>query len=226
MSDKKLASPVKMTLAAIMLCQMTFGLSAPLLFNKAALAQPATQATGSQKKDNPLAHEFKFSASGISYLVKNEKLFIGNNKQGILLTKEGNIEKLYYLPSGGDLILFYGIGDGGEGWGKIARIGTSSRQIKWLTHMPAFNVGQPLQDKEAVYITGVGFIAKLNLKTGKYIWQKNNYQKYKIDSFSLPVVQGNQVFFKESSLTAGVNGKPQILVVDKTTGNIIKYISP
>jgi outer membrane protein assembly factor BamB len=210
---------------AVLSASLLANLSAPFLFPTTALAQPAKQASGVQKKDNPLASIFRFSADGISYVVKDEKIFIGKNTKGILLTKEGNIEKLYYLPNSGDLILFYGMSSGGEGWGEIIRIAASSGQIKWRTHMPAFNVGQPLQEKEAVYVTGVGFIAKLNLTTGKYIWQKANYEKYKIDAFSLPVIKGNQVIFKEEPSVA-INLQPKTLVVDKGNGNIIKFINP
>ncbi len=188
-----------------------------------AIAQPATSVNGIPKNGNPLVNEFKFSISGTPYVIKNEKLYIGKSNKGISLTKEGNIEKLYYFLFKGDLVLVTGLSSGGEGWGEITKVDIPQGKIEWKTNIPAFNVGKPLQEKEVAYISGVGFVGKLNLQTGKFIWKQEFYEKYKIDAFGLPVIQGNQVVFKESS---EINPKPRTVVVNKTNGNIIKVLKP
>ena len=198
------------------------GLSVPLLLNSTAIAQKANQVNGSVQESNLLAPEFKFSVSGKPYTVKNDKLLIGN--KSILLTEEGHIESLSYLTFEGDLIICYGIGFGGEGWGKIARITIDSGKIKWRTHIPTSNLGELLQENVAVYASGTGFVSKLNLRTGKYIWKHIFYDKYNIDAFDLPILKSNQVFFKES-LAALVNGRARTVIVDKATGNIIKVLN-
>jgi outer membrane protein assembly factor BamB len=195
-----------------------------LLIPTIGFAQPAAQVNSTTKKGNPLAHEFKFSISGNRYSVKDEKFYIDSNNKSVSLTNDGNIEQLYYFPFKGDVVLVYGISSGGEGWGKIARIAVSSGKIKWQAHIPTFNIGQPLQEQQTVYMSGTGFVSKLNLETGKYLWERQFYNKYSIDAFGLPVVKGNQVLFRELSSVA-INNKPRTLVVDKNNGNIIRLIN-
>jgi hypothetical protein len=70
------------------------------------------------------------------------------------------------------------------------------------------------------YITAIGFVSKLDLRLGKYIWKHTDlYQKNAaFDFFDRPKIQGRKVIFRGVSS----DGKAPInIVVDKISGKII-----
>jgi hypothetical protein len=98
--------------------------------------------------------------------------------------------------------------------------------MKWKRPIPGFNIGQGLIDGDYAYVTCIGFIAKVNLKNGAFMWRHDNlYQRGSgaFNSFELPEVDGNVVIFRES--TDYLPKKKATIRVQRDTGKIISITS-
>jgi hypothetical protein len=70
------------------------------------------------------------------------------------------------------------------------------------------------------YISAIGFISKLSLRSGKYIWKHTDlYQKNAaFGFFDRPKIQGRKVIFR--SVSSDEKAQKNI-VIDKISGKII-----
>jgi hypothetical protein len=89
-----------------------------------------------------------------------------------------------------------------------------------VANIPGFNIGDVTIENNYAYITAIGFVSKLDLRSGKYIWKHTDlYQKNAaFGFFDRPKIQGGKVIFRGVSR----DGKaPRNIVVDKISGKII-----
>ena len=110
---------------------------------------------------------------------------------------------LYFAEYQSDLILVCELTDGDHGSGFIARLDGSTLRMKWKQVFAAFNVGQGLLDGDYAYITGIGFIAKVNLQSGAFMWRHQNLYRPssgEFNSFDLPEVSENVVIFRRAQI--------------------------
>ncbi|MEK7724539.1 MAG: hypothetical protein AAB336_09345 [Acidobacteriota bacterium] len=124
-----------------------------------------------------------------------------------------------------DLILLYEANMGGEGLGYIAAFDSSSMNLKWKAVINGFNVGKGLLENQFAYLTAIGFVAKINLLTGKYVWKHDNlYRRFNengaFNIFETPELEKSNVIFTEKTHDNIVN----IIVANKTSGRIIRTI--
>jgi hypothetical protein len=114
------------------------------------------------------------------------------------------------------------VNDGGSGAGFAVRLEQPSMRARWKAEFPAFNVGQPLRDGAHLYLTGIGFVAKLDLRTGLYVWRHRRLYGRAgagtFNSFEPPEISGDAVLFREKA-TGGV--APKTLRVDRKSGKIL-----
>jgi hypothetical protein len=85
------------------------------------------------------------------------------------------------------------------------------------------NIGPGLIEGDYVYVTGQDFLAKLDLQTGKYVWQQTELGKEygpMFAQFALPEINGATIVFPEAG------ARERTLEVDKATGRILKGLSP
>jgi len=134
---------------------------------------------------------------------------------------------VYFARYKNDLLLLSEISDGGYGSGFTVRLDGKTLKTKWQTDVDGFNVGQGLIENKFAYLTAIGFIAKLDLRTGKYIWKHNNlYRKYKesgaFNIFLTPQIKDGLVIFKEDDIEE--RGIDNQLLVNKTSGKIIEVL--
>lgn len=206
-----------------------------LFLASSANAQPATrpfsEATSLPDLIAPVA--FEFSQGGYQYQISvtgkgsrksdREQLQAFN----LQLDKHDRLTRtLYYREYGGDLLLIGEVGDEESGAGFIVRLDRSTLRMKWKRAIPGFNIGQGLSDEDYAYVTCIGFIAKVNLKTGAYMWRHDNlYQRGSgaFNSFELPEVNGNVVIFRES--TDYLPKKKATIRVQRDTGKIMSITS-
>ena len=128
---------------------------------------------------------------------------------------------VYYTVYERDLLLIVELGDECCGYGFIVRLDGQTLKIKWKRSIHGFNVGQGLMDGKYAYVTGIGFVGKVDLKSGRYAWKHPDlYQRESsaFNSFELPEVQGELVVFKE--LPHYSRKKQAVVKVDRTTGKI------
>lgn len=133
---------------------------------------------------------------------------------------------LYYAEYQGDLLLIGEVSDTDYGAGFIVRLDKRTLRIKWKQTVSGFNVGQGLIDGSYAYVTGIGSIGKVSLKTGAYIWRHTNLYRQRnsaFNSFELPEVNGNTVVFRESSHY--LRKKIAVITVERRTGKIISIVT-
>lgn len=158
--------------------------------------------------DSMFPSEFKFSTSKYIYSIKGDgqglrKVNETDTKAFVLVQESQDmLSHLSFLDRGEGVILLFEITNDSldAGWGEIVEFNQSSLKIYWRKNIP-FNVGEPLVEDNYVYLTGIGYIAKLALDSGKVIWQHDNLydpKSYHFNSFEIPKIAGDTVLFMES----------------------------
>jgi len=123
------------------------------------------------------------------------------------------VERLWYLPLGHDLVLVHENTDGESGWGTVTRLTGERLQARWSTNIPSFNIGEGVMEGDDLYLTALGFIAKLNLTTGRYAWvHEDLYADGRFNAFKRPVVGDAVVTFTDGANTLVVKKRSGVLV--------------
>jgi hypothetical protein len=169
---------------------------------------------------------FVFTVGGRQYTVRHDGRGeitgpIFNKLRNFFLRLDGaaRVDRLYSAEAGNDLLLAYQVTNGKSGWGYIARFDPSAPAFRWFASIPSMNVGPGLIEGNYVYLTGQEFLAKLDLQTGKYVWQQTDFGKEYgpvFAQFALPEINGSAIVFPEAGARA------RTLEVDKATGRILK----
>jgi putative pyrroloquinoline-quinone binding quinoprotein len=172
---------------------------------------------------------FVFTVGGRQYTVRHDGRGeitgpIFNKLRNFFLRLDGaaRVDRLYSAEAGNDLLLAYQVTNGRSGWGYISRFDPSAPAFRWFASIPSMNVGPGLIEGNYVYVTGQDFLAKLDLQTGKYVWQQTDLGKEYgpvFAQFALPEINGATVVFPEAGARA------RTLEVDKATGRILKSAS-
>jgi outer membrane protein assembly factor BamB len=130
-----------------------------------------------------------------------------------------SIERIAYAEIGTELLLVCEESDGEGGAGFVTKIEESTLKIVWRATIPGFNVGEPLWRSGYLYLTAMGFIGKLDYRSGKYSWQHNGlYEKLFFSAFDKPKIEEGKVYFSE-----GEKKGNRTIVVDDATGRILTW---
>jgi hypothetical protein len=177
----------------------------------------------------PESAAFEFEAGGFDYHVAangNGRRTKGDRVRRFNLRLDGGfyIEDVRFALYEGNLLLLCGVSDAEGGGGLFLRLEQPSMRALWRQHVPAFNLGEPLREGRHLYLTGIGFVAKLDLRAGAYVWQHDDLYEARggaaggFEGFEKPELAGDAVLFRERS----VYNRPRTLVVNKKTGTIIR----
>jgi outer membrane protein assembly factor BamB len=150
---------------------------------------------------------FEFELSGFRYRVARHgagrRTKDGDEARLFNLRLEGTdwIERVYFSEYDGNVLLVCGVRDAETGAGLVARLEQPSMRALWKAELPAFNVGQPLRDGGHLYLTGFGFVAKLDLRTGQFLWRHRRLHgragEGTFSAFAAPEISGDAVIFRE-----------------------------
>jgi hypothetical protein len=180
----------------------------------------------------PEAAAFEFESGDFSYRVgangngRRTRDGKGGRERHFNLRLEGRyfIEGIRFAIHEGDVLLVCDLNDGEAGAGLVTRLEQPSMRALWRQEIPAFNVGEPLRDGHALYVTGIGFVGKLDLRTGKYDWSHDGLYDERADeaeksfnSFEAPELAGDEVLFREKPV---YNPRRKTIVVVRKTGKI------
>ena len=128
----------------------------------------------------------------------------------------------------GDLLLICGYTNELDAAGFITRLDGRTLRIKWKAEIPAFNVGRGLIEDGYVYITAIGFVGKVTLRSGAYVWRHDNlYQTGEdtddaFNSFELPEIKEDTVLFREKSYHRKIVATVEINKLDGRVINITR----
>jgi len=160
-------------------------------------------------------HKFTFSLGEERYIIqsdgKGKRTRLGSETEEFEVDSEkGVIERIYYFKHSGDLLLTLGLSDGEYAWGSVRRLDGKTLKPKWSAGLPGFNIGKGLVEDDFLYITTIGFVAKLDMVSGKYVWKHDGLYKRGIigaagfhgpdffNNFEQPKLEGDVVLFSES----------------------------
>jgi hypothetical protein len=226
--------------------------AAALAFAFALCLAPCVAARGAQDDDAPRQSKgfararqmsapssagtmaFEFEADGFSYYIAangNGRRTKGNKTRRFNLRFNGPdfMEGLRFAVYEDDLLLACELSDGDAAGGLFVRLEQPSMRALWRRPVPTFNLGEPLREGRHLYLTALAFIARLDLRTGEYLWQHEDlYHDAELaragvspddfNSFETPELAGETVLFRAQP----VYNRRKTLVVNKKTGKIIR----
>ena len=175
----------------------------------------------------PGPEAFEFEAHGFGYHINRN----GNGwrKKGKktrrfnLRLESGELGRVYFHEYGGRLLLVCEADDGEGGWGFVTLLEQPTMRARWRQTFPASEVGRPLRDGRHLYVTGNGFVGRLDLDTGTFDWRHADLEDVRGDepkplgAFDQPELKGDAVLFRERP----VYNPRRTLVVKKKTGKIM-----
>jgi len=169
---------------------------------------------------------FVFTTGGRTYTVRHDgrgeitgPIFMKWRNFFLKMDGGARVDRLYSAEAGNDLLIAYEVANGKSGWGYIARFDPSKPAFRWSTPIASMNIGPGLIEGDYVYVTGQDFLAKVDLQTGKYVWQQTELGKEYgpvFAQFALPEINGATIVFPEAG------ARERTLQVDKATGRILK----
>jgi hypothetical protein len=177
----------------------------------------------------PYAEAFEFELDDFAYHVNangNGRRTKGRKVRGFNLRLErgDSVAKLFYREFEGDLLLLLHLLSGGEGAGMVTRLEQPSMRGLWRQRVGAPEVGPPLRDGRHLYVTGRGFVGKLDLRTGEYAWRHDGLEDVRgetpkpLEAFDEPALDGDAVLFRERA----VYNPRRTLVLDRKSGRVIR----
>ncbi|HYH85931.1 MAG TPA: hypothetical protein VEX60_10800 [Pyrinomonadaceae bacterium] len=171
---------------------------------------------------------FDFEQNGFAYHIAangNGRRTKGDKTRrfNLRLDRGDHIESIYFSEHDGDLLLACGVTDEESGIGLIVRLEQPSMRALWSRQIPAFNTGEPLRAGSRLYVTGIGFVGALDIKTGEYAWKHEGLygrgREGAFNSFVAPEMKGEEVLFKELPV---YNVPAKTIVVSRKTGNLVR----
>ncbi|HEY0172015.1 MAG TPA: PQQ-binding-like beta-propeller repeat protein [Pyrinomonadaceae bacterium] len=181
---------------------------------------------------------FEFEDGGFKYHVVangNGRRTKGDKTRRFNLRLDGRdyVEGLRFAVYEGDLLLVCELYDGETRAGLVTLLEQPSMRALWRRPVPAAEVGEPLRDGRSLYLTAFGFVARLDLRTGEYVWRHEGLGGAVVgreasgagtqaarpfNSFETPELERDAVLFRERP----VYNPPRTLVVNRKTGDIIR----
>lgn len=137
------------------------------------------------------------------------------------------VDKLLFTPYHDDLMLAYTVSDGEYKTSYVSRIDGQTLEPVWNAIVPAFNMGVPAIQKQYIYVTSIGFIGKINVETGEYVWKHEDLWQRNdggYNSFALPILNGEQVIFEEHPDAGAFYGRQAKRIIVNSSNGEILYI--
>jgi hypothetical protein len=154
-------------------------------------AEQATAQTGSATRSAGCPSEFVILHEGeCTFAIGNWTYKLTTNGK-LVRRKDGSAQdlQLFFVDNfvgavqiaeyGGDIILIYGVEYGDGGAGKVSRLGNDPFEVKWILHVPAFNLSTGLLRSLYLYQAGFGFVSKIDLDKGQYLWKHDDLYRFR-----------------------------------------------
>jgi len=215
-------------LSAVALSLLLVGAPAPARRAAADTPKPS-KVFREARAANADAGAFEFEMNGFAYHVKangNGRRTRGTRLRGFNLRLDAGeaVTGLLYSEFEGDLLLLLRTDIAGVPLGFVTRLEQPSMRGLWRQRIPAGDVGQPLRDGRDLYVTGLGLVGKLDLRTGEYAWQYDGLEVARgpepkpLHTFDEPELDGDAVLFRERP----VYNPRRTLVLDRKSGKVLR----
>lgn len=132
---------------------------------------------------------------------------------------------VYFSEYKNDILLISEIEIADGSRGSIVRFDGKILKPKWQLSISAFNIAKGVIENNSVYLAAIGFAAKINLDTGKFIWKHEDfYRKYKengaFNIFETPKIEGNIITLTENQ--DNYKRPPNVIKFNKNNGEVIE----
>lgn len=165
-----------------------------------------------------------FKLNGQKFLIQpNGKGIRGQDRFRLNVPGRDAITVLHYGSYNKDLIFVYETEDGESSASFVVRLDGKTLKKKWEAELGGFNTASGLINNGYLYQTAIGLVAKLDLKTGKFVWFHNNlYDRayFSFNSFETPAKKNGQIVFKEVIQSGVAYDKPRSIYVSDADGVI------
>jgi len=155
--------------------------------------------------------------------IKEENTNAGTVKNFKVLN-ESIVERAYLHHLNGNLLVFYTDTDSEMAGSKVELLNRETGEVIYSNDIWGFNLGQPIIFGMKSYVTAIGFVGKLDLRTGKYDWKHHDLYDHQKDSFnSFDSVDVGESMVEFISLHHRNKTEDKVIVDDKT-GKIIRIV--
>ncbi len=158
------------------------------------------------------------------FLITPFGLFKTTNNDTIHLKTDLTVVRAYLYEDDKYYFLFFTDTDqeGATSW--IQKISKNPWKSEYIEQIQGFNLGQPVINGQFAYVTAIGFVGKIDLRTGNYVWRHFNLydnEKYSFNSFDTILVNQKQIEFISKNYKSK---KVEKVIVDNQTGEIKELI--
>jgi hypothetical protein len=163
--------------------------------------------------------DYHINNRGKVYRIKED---IGSDFQ-LELEHGFRLERVFIGEYGGDLIVAYECGDGESVFSCVVRIDGRALETKWTLRIPHMNISFGTMKSKYLYQTAHGFISKIDMDSGSFIWKHDNLydrERYSFNSFQTPVIDGDTILFIEEKIPITAYKAPRVIRVDDQSGHI------
>ncbi|SMC84139.1 hypothetical protein [Moheibacter sediminis] len=139
------------------------------------------------------------------------------------LQSELTIEKAYLQFYKDNLIVYYTENAAGDAASFVESINRKTQINNWKLYAYAFNLGQPVIENNAVYISTLGFVGKVDLDNGKYLWKNEELysDEIKFNQCDSIIFNDNDVIFiADNTIYGNHNEFVDSIIVNDKTGKI------
>lgn len=170
--------------------------------------------------ERPIEDTLILETDNKAFLITPLGLFKTAENDTIHLKTELIVEEAYLYVDETSFFVFFTDTDheGATSW--IQRFSKNPLKSAYVKQIPGFNLGQPIIDGQFAYVTALGFVGKIDLQIGEYVWKhKELYdnEKYSFNSFDTVVLKHNETeFISENYKTDKIDK----VIVDNQTGEI------
>lgn len=200
----------------------------PLRLDKKSQKTDQSATQNVLKGDQKLTGVFGFNVGESRYIFhKNgigEKIFPDGSKKVFRLPIDSydTIQRVDFFIHENSLGILYDFTDGASGAATLIYLNQNTLEQKWVLELPTYHTGESLLSFPNYYITAMGFIGKVDLKTGKLLWKHDELyrpEKGGIELFGTPERNGDLIEFSKKETS-----EPYLIQVDDQTGKIIEII--
>jgi hypothetical protein len=179
---------------------------APEILDDERLSNPLPSSGGCFESECVAGNsELVYKADGI-YEVKVDSRVVGSLD---LAEKDfPEVDSVHLHAFRDTLLVTYQIGKENLGASRVLALNKADLKQKWKLNVQGFNLGHPLLEGKYLYVGSIGFVGKVDVEKGKYVWDKRDlFKKYKFDGPETISIHDGVVEFAGKDVTIRVNDK-------------------
>lgn len=146
----------------------------------------------------------------------------GQRAASLRLTKFEQIDWLWSMSAGSHHLIAYESTHQADvsSSGGLCRFSADLMKRHWCTRFPAFNVVASMSSVGTVFLAGIGTVAEVDIRSGRYLWRvRGLYERSDaFNSFMTGVERGHMVEFY--AVAGGSSSTPWMALVDRATGKL------